>query len=409
MGAQLMLPSCGSPRGRDYQSLYASWMRGIAWALQLGQGRAGSLHSAQLPPTPEIQDKWHTMFWPLPDGTELQGLPLSPPAQPTGAAPVQALPTISSSATPRNALMPWLTSVRSSADSGTCTSSTAMPSTTGCPTSTGMVSPQGQSRAGAQRQCPRLRTGCGYQQSPWGPSPRIFKHTVGMGARADRVPILEREAAVWRERLSEPLGSVPTSAWLCWEKLFLNPIAWGQSPQGRLANGVVVTCPLSLSVPGPGQSCEGQVFTKKSLRRASPLYGASLEQTWGASKPCSWASSPVPCQFPSSQGEMPPVLRVQGDWGGGVHEAHGARRDTLLLQGCLQPVCARGVQGECRGDGGTGVWGPQLRMSASWGYGAASWGLMQSVQTSAWNREGTISSLCQGPSDLSVSMGSRAA
>lgn len=88
--------------------------------------------------------------------------------------------------------MPWLTSVRSSADSGTCTSSTAMPSTTGYPTSTGMVSPQGQSRAGAQRQCPRLRTGCSYQQSPWGPSPRIFKHTVGMGARADRVPILER-------------------------------------------------------------------------------------------------------------------------------------------------------------------------------------------------------------------------
>lgn len=49
---------------------------------------------------------------------------------------------------------------------------------------------------------------------------------------------------------------------------------------------------------------------------------------------------------PSSQGTLSPLLRVQGDRGGGVHEAHGARRHTLLLQGRLQPLRARGLQGE---------------------------------------------------------------
>lgn len=53
------------------------------------------------------------------------------------------------------------------------------------------------------------------------------------------------------------------------------------------------------------------------------------------------------CLFPSSQGEMPPLLRVQGDRGSGVYEAYGTRWDTLLLQGRLQPLCAWGLQGEC--------------------------------------------------------------
>ena len=44
---------------------------------------------------------------------------------------------------------------------------------------------------------------------------------------------------------------------------------------------------------------------------------------------------------------MPPLLRVQGDWGGGVHEAHSARWDALFLQGRLQPLRAWGLQGEC--------------------------------------------------------------
>lgn len=94
-------------------------------------------------------------------GTKLQGLPPFPPAQPTGAVLAQALATISSSATPRTALMPWLTSVRNSVGSGTCTSSTAITSTTGCPMSIGMVSPQGQSGTGAQRLC----QGCGQARA----------------------------------------------------------------------------------------------------------------------------------------------------------------------------------------------------------------------------------------------------
>ena len=68
---------------------------------------------------------------------------LSPPAQPMGAAHARALPTISSSATRRTALMRWPTSARSSAGSGTCTSSMVTLNTTGCPTSTGTVSPRG--------------------------------------------------------------------------------------------------------------------------------------------------------------------------------------------------------------------------------------------------------------------------
>lgn len=62
---------------------------------------------------------------------------------------------------------------------------------------------------------------------------------------------------------------------------------------------------------------------------------------------CSFEKAPAshPAS-PSSQGEMPSLLRIQGDRGGGVHEAHGARWDTLLLQGCLQPLCAWGLQGE---------------------------------------------------------------
>lgn len=47
-----------------------------------------------------------------------------------------------------------------------------------------------------------------------------------------------------------------------------------------------------------------------------------------------------------SHQEVPPVLPVQGDRGRGLHEAAGARRNALLLQGRLQHLRARGVRGE---------------------------------------------------------------
>ena len=61
-----------------------------------------------------------------------------------------------------------------------------------------------------------------------------------------------RGHAVWRERLSESLGSAPTSTWLCWEKVFPSAIAQGQRPQDRHTRGVEATCLLSLSAPVPG-------------------------------------------------------------------------------------------------------------------------------------------------------------
>lgn len=219
---------------------------------------------------PEMQEspqshKWHPTCWPLPGGTKPQGLPLSPAARPMGAAPAQALATISSSATPRTALTPWLTSARSNAGSGTCTLSTVTPSTTGCPTSTGTVSPPGWSGAGAQQPCPGCGQAGAVSRCCYRAQSQNFKHTVpapsstGQGRATRHRPAVlspspmcvtaakhlphtqpvrfwewlaeqtgspsQRGAAVCRERLSEPLGSVPTSAWLCWEKLFLNPIA----------------------------------------------------------------------------------------------------------------------------------------------------------------------------------------
>lgn len=51
----------------------------------------------------------------------------------------------------------------------------------------------------------------------------------------------------------------------------------------------------------------------------------------------------------SSQGEVPPVLWIQGDRGCGVHEEDGARWDPLLLQGCLQHLCEGGLPGGCLG------------------------------------------------------------
>lgn len=46
---------------------------------------------------------------------------------------------------------------------------------------------------------------------------------------------------------------------------------------------------------------------------------------------------------------MPPVLRIKGDRGCGLHEKDGTRRDPLLLQGRLQHLCAGGLPGECLG------------------------------------------------------------
>lgn len=51
------------------------------------------------------------------------------------------------------------------------------------------------------------------------------------------------------------------------------------------------------------------------------------------------------CSLRSKQ-EVPLVLPVEGDGRRGLHEAAGARRNALLLQGHLQHLRARGVRGE---------------------------------------------------------------
>lgn len=51
------------------------------------------------------------------------------------------------------------------------------------------------------------------------------------------------------------------------------------------------------------------------------------------------------CSLRSKQ-EVPLVLPVEGDGRRGLHEAAGARRNALLLQGRLQHLRARGVRGE---------------------------------------------------------------
>lgn len=78
-----MLPSHGAPeRGLPVPSTVmpqgpGGW--GIAQVLRLGQGKAASLHSTELPPDPQgswippRSHKWHPVCWPLP-GTELQDL-----------------------------------------------------------------------------------------------------------------------------------------------------------------------------------------------------------------------------------------------------------------------------------------------------------------------------------------------
>ena len=48
----------------------------------------------------------------------------------------------------------------------------------------------------------------------------------------------------------------------------------------------------------------------------------------------------------ASEQEMPPVLPVPGNIRPGLHEAVGARRHQVLLQGRLQHVCQRGVRGK---------------------------------------------------------------
>lgn len=49
-----------------------------------------------------------------------------------------------------------------------------------------------------------------------------------------------------------------------------------------------------------------------------------------------------------SQQEVPPALPVQGNGRRGVHEAAGARRHNLLVQGRLQRLHSRRVCGKAR-------------------------------------------------------------
>lgn len=171
-----MLPSLGAPRRITSLSCTDA-------PKALGQGRAGFLHSAELPPHPRglwipANPTGSTLkCWPLPGGTLLEGLCfLLQPSQ-WGPHLPGPLPTISSSATRRTALMRWPTSARSSAGSGTCTSSMVTLSTTGCPTQHRDVSPRGAGHVRARLPGHRLSHG------HWDSEPRVGWALSG-GARA---------------------------------------------------------------------------------------------------------------------------------------------------------------------------------------------------------------------------------
>ena len=165
---------------------------------------------------------------------------LPPPAQPMGAAPARALPTISSSATPRTALMRWPTSVRSSAGSGTCTSSMVTLNTTGCPTSTGMVSPgrRGHSVGGPGLAGPLILHGRASRAHP------------GLGAHG-RTAVPEKPETAWprmQQRGQAPAGprrlQLPSGGqgWHC----TTSPSAAGQG-QARAVRGIRL--PLTCHLP----------------------------------------------------------------------------------------------------------------------------------------------------------------
>lgn len=145
----------------------------------------------------------------------------------------------------------------------------------------------------------------------------------------------------------------------------------GSKAPGQRLKAVVVSWPFLT----PGQVCWGAVTPKKIFLEISPEW---IQEGRGVVQPTCLPNTHCSSY---SQREVPPLLPVQRDRGGGIHEAHGARRDTLLLQGCLQPLRAWRLQGECPGLQLPGVVDDLLHFSR------------QSFRNSTWSRAGSQQAL----------------